>query len=283
MKNLFTLLIIAVGLFASSTTFAQGTKDAPQPGSEFNYGLTSADNADFTWWVASNIAGDSKLVYGTDYSIDGYPTLGGHPAGVANLKDVDITWGSNLATLPATLYVFVESDIAGCKNRRYYTVTPANNIDLALYDVTGSLNPETSEGADNNSTNHCPEFGAPYSSDDAAYNAGKTEVQVRIKRLSSVAAWSFDFAVSGVGVVASDFVYSTDGTSATAAGVKVSASADANYVLVTFNVNNVPGNPALSITYTVTNGADANLATDDVNPTPATHVLKIMPAIGAFN
>tara|TARA_R110001583_G_scaffold6427_3_gene32562 strand:- start:12661 stop:13506 length:846 start_codon:yes stop_codon:yes gene_type:complete len=281
MKRLFTLLIATVCLtLSSATVFGQGTKDAPQPGSKFTYGLSSADDGDFTWWVASDVAGLTKLVYGTDYTITGYGAA--HPSGIANLKGVEITWGNNLAALATPLYVFVEADIAGCTNTRYYTVTPANDLDLALLNVTGAGTPATSDGTDNVSGNHCPEFGGSFSSNNGAYNAGVTQVQVRIDRSSSLAAWSFDLAVSGAGVVASNFAYTTDGTSASGAGATISASDDANYVLVTFDVANIPGT-ALSITCAVTGGADTNGATDTVNPTNVTHVLKVMPVIGSFN
>ena len=284
MKRLFTLLIVTVCLtLSSATVFGQGTKDAPQPGSKFTYGLSSAESgATFTWWVASDVSGLPKLDYLTDYTITGYPTI--HPTSVLNKNDVEITWGNNLATVGSPLYVFVEADLDGCKSIRYYTVTPTNSIDLAFVDVTGIIlgTPETSDGSDNNSGTHCPDFDVTYSSDDATYNSGKTEVQVRIDRSSSLAAWSFDFTVTGPSVVTSGFVYTTDGASASATGTTVSASANANYVLVTFNVDNVPGT-ALSITCTVTDGKDVNGAADATSPAPVVHILKVMPVIGSFN
>ena len=280
MKKITALLTLAFCLLlTSNVVMAQGTKVAPQPGSTFTYGLSSADNGNYTWWVASDIAGTTKLNYGTDYTITSYAAA--HPSSVADLKSVEITWGTNLATLASPLYVFVEAEIAGCTNIRYFTVTPTNSIDLALLNVTGAATPSTSDGSDNISGSHCPEFGGSYSSEDGAYNPGVTQVQVRVDRSSSIAAWSFDFAVSGTNVTANNFAVSSDGTASITAG-SVSASADADYVLITFDVVNVPGT-ALSITCSVTGGADVNGATDTVDPVNIIHILKVMPSIGSFN
>lgn len=282
MKNLKLLLVVVACFLTSITVMAQGTKDAPQPGSKFTYGLSSADNGNYTWWVCTDASDpiNSKLNYGTDYTITGYGA--DHPSSIANLKSVEITWGTNLATLATPLYVFVEAEIAGCTNTRYYTVTPTNTIELALVNVTGSATPATSDGTDNVSGNHCPEFGGSYSSEDGAYNAGTTQVQVRIDRSSSVAGWNFDFAVSGAGVTASNIACTTNGTSAGYATGTVTASADADYVLVTFDVDNVPGT-ALSITCTISNASDDNSATATITTASVTHDLKVMPAIGSFN
>ena len=281
MKNLKLLLVVVACFLTSMTVMAQGTKDAPQPGSKFTYGLSSADNGNFTWWVCTDVSDPvgSKLNYITDYIITGYPTA--HPSGEANVKSVEITWQSNLATLASPLYVFVEAEIGGCTNTRYYTVTPTNTIELALVNVTGSADPTT--GSDNVSGNHCPEFGGSYSSEDGAYNAGTTQVQVRVDRSSSVAGWRFDFAVSGASVTASNFACTTNGTSADYLAGTVTASADADYVLITFDVDNVPGTTPLSIIGTISNASDDNSATATITVASITHNLKAMPAIGSFN
>jgi len=280
MKNLFTLLIIAVGLFASSTSFGQGTKTKPWPGSTYAYSITASGvgTLSYEWWVATNA---NSITSGD--AIGEYTINSGQ-----GTDNVNITWGNDVYSVysGATLYLIVKvgDDNNGpiadaCYNYRALPITPQNNINLAVYDVTGSASQTTTTDlADNNSGDHCPEH-TGLITEDGSYNPGTTQVVFRVDRQYSNVAWEFDYTLTGVTVSS---VVVSSGNDAVAGTISAIPAGD-NYVMLTFNIINTPG-AAQSAVFTIIRATDANSAVETLTTDNArTHEIKVMPAIGAFN
>lgn len=285
MKKLFILLVFTVGLLTSTTTFGQGTKGAPFPGSTHEYKLNaSTANGTFYWWVAKSTTNPelptNKATYGTDYTIVG-KTEAEADAGLTDVKSIQIQWGNNISVdYPGStkLYVYVKLEANGCSNLKYYEVDPVSEFNILLADATLEA-----------SGDHCPELGTPFNANTASYNPGVTVVQYKVTREYSNAEWSFDYDVTGANVNVSKITLSGDGSNATNVlkttgeneSGRITAPADNTYITITLEIDNVPGE-ALAINLAATNASDANAATDSSDPSAIIHNLKVMPLIGAF-
>jgi len=305
MKNLFTLLIIAVGLFASTTTFAQGTKDAPWPGSTHTYSLVDGDteSADFTWWVATDPAnnGATKADYGTGatdiYRVVGAAYDSGHPTDVADLKGVNIKWGNNIGAGP--YYIFVRSGKDGCYNYRFYTVNPVNEFDAIVYDITKQVPSDYATVTTPLENNECPDL-TELISETNTYNAGKTTFTFKVLRTKSLNAWTFDYAIKIIedgttnditaAAVKPGKVTITGSYTAVSTGNNVTGTVNGvigdDYFIVSVDVNNQEGK-AIDILFEVTSASDATTSNEDpdtigANSESVKHDLKKMPKIGAF-
>lgn len=276
MKKLFLLFIFAVGLFTSTTTFGQGTKTQPWPGSTYDYSITASGvgTLSYEWWVATA----STSVDASD-AISQYTINSGQ-----STNSVNITWGNDVfsAHSGATLYLIVkvgDANLSGdiCYNYKALPITPQNNINLAAFDITGASSQTTTNLSDNNSGNHCPEF-ADFIAEEGSYNPGKTVLKFRVDRQFSNVGWEFDYTLTGV------TVSSVTVSSGTESSGTVSAIPSANdYVILTFKVVNTPGS-GQSAVFTITRAIDANNASEtDTSDNARTHEIKSMPQIGAFN
>ncbi len=278
MKRLFTLLIATVCLTLSSVTvFGQGSKTQPWPGSTYDYTITATGvgTLSYEWWVAT----DANSVLATD-AISEYAINSG-----SGSNSVNITWGNDVfsAHSGATLYLIVKvGDTNGggdvCYNFKALPITPQNNINIAVFDITGATDPNTTTDlTNNNSGNHCPGFtGFDANKDD--YKVGTTQIKFRVDRQYSNVAWEFDYTLTGA--TASSVIVSSGSE---VSGTVSTIPAGDNYVIVTFEIVNTPG-AAQSALFKITRATDANSASEtDTTDNERTHDIKVMPAIGAFS
>lgn len=209
------------------------------------------------------------------------------PIAIDNCPNVTLSSTHNSGAtflVGSTTVTYTATDGADQKTTQSFNVIVTKENNIAVTDVSGSSTPKTSDGSDNNNGNHCPDMiglqavVAPISNFDYKYKPGTSKVQFRVDRLCNTGAWSFTYLIGGVGVNASNPVLSVNaGTVSNSSGV-ISATADANYVLFTIDVNNVVGT-VLQVDFTVSDGG-ANSAIKDV--ITKQHNIKIMPLIGSF-
>lgn len=278
MKKIKTLLTFAFCLLlTSNVVMAQGTKTQPWPGSTYDYSITATGvgTLSYEWWVATN----ANSVLATD-AISEYTINTG-----SGTNDVNITWANDIFTAHsgATLYLIVKvGDTNGggdiCYNYKALPITPQNNINLALFDITGAIDPTTTTDlTNNNSNNHCPEF-TGFDADKDSYDPGTTQLKFRVDRQYSNVVWEFDYTLTGVTVAS---VAVSSGSEST--GTVSTIPAGSNYVIITFEIENTPG-AAQAALFKITRATDVNSAVEsDTSDNERTHNIKSMPAIGTFN
>ena len=183
--------------------------------------------------------------------------------------------------LGATAVTWTVTDNSGliATDTQIVTVLKENNI--AVADVSGSLDPTTSDGSDNNNGNHCSEMNglqAVTAPSGNTYSAGTSQIQFRVDRLCDSGAWSFAYSIGGVSVHVDNLVLTTDaGTETNASGV-IHVPAETNYVLFTIDVANVVDN-ALQIDFAISDGGTDSAIKDAIT---IQHSLKIIPQIVDF-
>lgn len=298
MKKVYTLCIcLFICGLAGNRIYAQGgTNSTPWPGAPLTYSLgAGTDDGNFTWWVSTSSTSKQPsdagtLAYGaTGYTISGYNS--GYPQDVPNLKSITIQWGSGIGSYPV-LYVFVQAKNATCSNIRYFTVTPVNDFNASVVDVTKANSPTTATGPAVTNGSECPDE-TGLVTETSSYNAGYTTYTFRVDRKLSMNPWSFGYKISattadGTNLASKIANVSAVGSSTTPTGLSatgtINGTAGDNYFVFTFQVANQPGK-VVSATFSINGAKDVSTSKSDSKTTDdsATHSIQAMPAIGAFN
>ena len=184
-----------------------------------------------------------------------------------------------------TLYIYDSNN--GCWDEDTFNVV-INQLNVYVTDVTGSDFPNTSDGSDNNSGDHCPDLTQPiFEPNDTIYDPGATIVQFRVNREQSTADWSLNFELIGANVNVLDLDLTGDGAGTpTYTGADNNGSLDVydgNYVLFTYTIANIPGTQ-LDVIFTVSGATDENCSeSGGSDDNTKTHKMSIMPLVGSFN
>ena len=153
--------------------------------------------------------------------------------------------------------------------------------------TVNQFNMAVSDGTQEPSGNHCPEFLPPFDASSTSYNPGVTEVVFKVqKNLSSSANWTFDFQVDETGdVEVYDLAIVGNNSAITYTGNDASGSIDADNnteMTFTFQVWNVPGT-ALDVDFSVSNGNDGNCdETGMLTDNNINHLINAMPGLGTI-
>lgn len=289
MKKLLLILLVTLLTSSLSNVFGQGTKWTPWPNETYTYSIGAigsdgtANNLTYTWWVSTSTTSTDPSDAGT---ITPYTVVSG-----SGTKDFQVQWGYDVYTVANSnggsvyLFVKVEDNAGGCLNFAYKTITPSNNLNLVVWDVTGAPD-ETVASPTNNSGNQCPELLSTqaFNPNWDSYNAGYTYVRYRIDREYSNAEWSFDYAVTGAATTKGTVSVEAPSGTATISGNTVTVPAASNYVFINIPVDNTPGS-GIDVTFTISNASDTNSASETGTQTDdaSTHTIKIMPRIDSFN
>ena len=134
----------------------------------------------------------------------------------------------------------------------------------------------------------CPDFLGPFNAESGSYNPGGTVVVFKVERQLSTANWSFAFAVSGTDVSVYSLAITGDGTvpspvqtAGNISGGTVDAKSS-NYVVLTFTINNKPGEQ-LNVKLTVSNVVAGSCTETNTVDNIVTHTINSMPVVGSFN
>ena len=297
MKKISILAIMLV-ILVSANLKAQSTYLLPYRGATQTYTASVTDpgnNNPVRWYVATDVNGSTKAVYGSDYTFvtAGYNAANDRLEGTG-VYSVDIKWGTGL-TVGTNYYVFLEvdDDVTHCTNRMALQVKIAAGFNALVADVTGTANPGTVDPA-TVSTSSCPDNVInPLWNGTGHTNIGYSELIFRVNRQSSLLAWQFEYQITektskpitiqNVRVVNKSGSDVYTGTNAT--GTINLASSD-DYALVYVRVTNQQGvildiNMDLITANSKTKDADNNLD-NKVADNAVDHTINAMPAITGF-
>jgi hypothetical protein len=295
------LTFFVITAFGQSSTYLN-----PMPGNTHNYSATVTDTGDpneVRWYVATDAAGSTKAVHGTDYTFvtTGYNSANDQLEGVA-VYEVDITWGASVQDAE-NYYVFVEvdDDQTQCTNRMALPVQIAAEFNALVYNVTGSATPETvipDEPGSDVLPSDCPVIVNPvYDEGTGGHtNIGTTTITYRVEREFSVVGWSFNYSLyealgnpfNLVNITMTDAggtqLYS--GTNLIYSGTNLTGTqavdASEDYVLVTVEITNQQG-VNLDMNLELKSASDDNGNNDgNTGDNIDNFILEAMPEITGF-
>jgi hypothetical protein len=295
--KLFTtifLTLLAVAALGQSSTYLN-----PMPGNTHNYDATVVDNGnpnEVRWYVATDAAGSTKAVYGTDYTFvtSGYNSTNDQLEGTA-VYEVDIIWGATVQDAE-NYYVFVEvdDDQTQCTNRMALHVQIAAEFNALVYNVTGSASPGTvipGEPGSDVIASDCPVILNPVWDETTGGHTdiGTTTITYRVKREFSVVDWSFDYNLYELSANPFNVVNITmtdaGGTqlySGTNASGMQAVDAAEDYVLVTVEITNQQ-DVNLDMNLELANASDINENNDGkTSDNTDNFVIEAMPEITGF-
>ncbi|HKM93334.1 MAG TPA: hypothetical protein VJY41_06765 [Prolixibacteraceae bacterium] len=295
---LFTLLLLVGTMVVNAQAYLN-----PLQGSTHTYTATVTDGGSpnpVRWYVATNAAGTSKAVHGSDFTFN----TAGYVAGTQQLEgnavyEVEIEWGTALAGA-ANFYVFIEvdDDQTLCTNTMGLHVQIASDFNAVAYNVTGAALPGTANPASPTTdiiTDDCPSVIDPiYNLVTGGHtNIGNYEVVYRVNREFSLLAWQFEyqlseqaaqaFAVESIRMVNESGSTIYNGTNLT--GI-IPVANDQDYVLVYVTITNQQG-ATLDMDFNLlTAGGNTKDASNNVDGNTADNLasfkIKAMPAITGF-
>jgi hypothetical protein len=204
MQKKITFLILIVVAFTLGVN-AQSVYNKPWPGATHHYTATVTDpekDNPVRWWVATDVTGNTKAVYNTDYTF----ATAGYNAGNKQLEgaavyDVQIAWGAGVVN-NADYYVVFEVDdkTSGCTNKSILPVKIQSTFNALAWDVTGSATPGTViKGGIGDDTKDptCPDpVINPIWDGDSPTDIGNSQLVFRINREKTLLNWQFEFEIS---------------------------------------------------------------------------------------
>jgi hypothetical protein len=269
------------------------------PGNTHNYDATVTDTGtpnEVRWYVATDAAGSTKAVHGTDYTFvtPGYNNATNQLEGTA-VYEVDITWGATVQDAE-NYYVFVEvdDDQTQCTNRMALHVQIAAEFNALVYNVTGSATPETvipGEPGSDVLASDCPVIVNPVYDETTGGHTdiGTTTITYRVEREFSVVGWSFGYSLyealgnpfNVVNITMAD-AGGTQLYSGTDLTGTIAVDADEDYVLVSVEISNQQG-VNLDMNFELASASDDNGNNDgNTGDNTDNFILEAMPEITGF-
>lgn len=305
MQKKIVLLFLLFVTFAFSI-YAQSTYNNPWAGATHHYVATVTDAGNdnpVRWWVATDAAGNTKAVHGTDYTFvtAGYDIGDDRLEGTAEY-DIQLTWGSGLNDGDIFFVVIeVDDDVSNCTNRMTMQVEIDAAFNALAWDVTGSATPGTvviGGPGDDTVDPTCPDpVVNPLWDGDSHTDIGNSEIVFRVNKENSLLDWQFGFditegtaqsftidSINFVDESGADLTVANQSGDLTGGDVSVNSTED--WVLAYVYIRNQMG-VTLDINFDLIvtgNRTEDSAGNDDGNPADnsADHTIQPMPVITNF-